>query len=76
MSSRSNHQRLVALEKQMEEAAADFDFEKAVALRDEIVRLRAVYGGATTVVDGRGGAVKGGGRIRREHDDGTVSQGL
>ncbi len=40
MSSRSNHARLVALEKQMEEAAADFDFEKAAALRDEIARLK------------------------------------
>ena len=34
MSSRSNHARLVALEKQMEAAAAAFDFEKAAALRD------------------------------------------
>lgn len=40
MSSRSNHARLVALEKQMDEAAAAFDFEKAAALRDEIARLR------------------------------------
>jgi len=30
----------VALEKEMEAAAADFDFEKAAALRDEIARLR------------------------------------
>ena len=40
MSSRTNHQRLVALEKQMEEAAAAFDFERAATLRDEIARLR------------------------------------
>lgn len=40
MSSRSNHQRLLALEKEMDEAAADFDFEKAAALRDEIARLK------------------------------------
>lgn len=40
MSSRSNHQRLVALEKEMEAAVADFEFEKAAALRDEIARLR------------------------------------
>ena len=40
MSSRTNHARLVALEKQMEAAAAAFDFEKAAALRDEMARLR------------------------------------
>ena len=40
MSSRTNHQRLMALEKQVEAAAATFDFEKAAALRDEIARLR------------------------------------
>lgn len=40
MSSRTNHRRLVALEKQMQEAAAAFDFEKAAALRDELARLR------------------------------------
>lgn len=40
MSSRTNHQRLVALEKDMETAVADFDFEKAAALRDEIARLK------------------------------------
>jgi len=40
MSSRSNHARLVALEKQMNEAAAAFDFERAAALRDEMARLR------------------------------------
>uniref|UniRef100_UPI00403EFBD0 UvrB/UvrC motif-containing protein n=1 Tax=Devosia sp. XK-2 TaxID=3126689 RepID=UPI00403EFBD0 len=40
MSSRTNHQRLMALEKQMDAAAAAFDFEQAAALRDEIARLR------------------------------------
>ncbi|NGP19368.1 UvrB/UvrC motif-containing protein [Devosia aurantiaca] len=40
MSSRSNHARLVALEKEMEEAAANFDFERAAALRDEIARWK------------------------------------
>lgn len=57
MSSRSNHARLVALEKQMEEAAANFDFEKAAALRDVIARLKGEYGGATTVVDDTGEVV-------------------
>jgi Helicase subunit of the DNA excision repair complex len=57
MSSRSNHARLVALEKQMEEAAASLDFEKAAALRDEIARLKGEYGGATTVVDDTGEVV-------------------
>ena len=58
MSSRTNHARLVALERQMEQAAADFDFEKAAALRDEIARLKGEYGQATTVVDESGDAVK------------------
>lgn len=40
MSSRGNHQRLVALEEQMEAAAAASDFERAALLRDEIMRLR------------------------------------
>ncbi len=40
MSSRSNQQRLAALEKEMEAAAEAFDFEKAAALRDEIARLK------------------------------------
>ncbi|ODT69232.1 MAG: hypothetical protein ABS75_17755 [Pelagibacterium sp. SCN 63-23] len=40
MSSKSNYQRLVVLEQQMEAAAADFDFEKAAVLRDEIARLK------------------------------------
>lgn len=46
MSSRSNHQRLVALEKEMDEAAAAFDFEKAGALRDEIARLKGEEDGS------------------------------
>ena len=54
MSSRTNHQRLVALEKQMDEAAAAFDFEKAAALRDEIARLKGEYGDATVVLDENG----------------------
>lgn len=40
MSARTNHERLVALEKAMEEAAAAMDFEKAAALRNEIARLK------------------------------------
>lgn len=40
MSSRSNHGRLVALTRQMEEAAAAMDFEQATALRNEIARLK------------------------------------
>jgi hypothetical protein len=44
VSSRSNHQRLVALEKEMEAAAADFDFETAARLRDEIARLKGEGG--------------------------------
>jgi len=40
MSSRSNHERLVTLTRQMEEAAAAMDFEKATALRNEIARLK------------------------------------
>ena len=40
MSSRSNQARLIALEKEMEAAAAAFDFEKAAALRDEIARWK------------------------------------
>ena len=58
MSSRTNHQRLVALEKQMEAAAADFDFEKAAALRDEIARLKGEYGAANEVVGEDGETVK------------------
>ncbi len=40
MSSRSNHERLVALTRQMEAAAAEMDFETATALRNEIARLK------------------------------------
>ena len=40
MSSRSNHVRLVALEKQMAEAAEAMDFEAAARLRNEIAHLR------------------------------------
>ncbi|UXN74830.1 UvrB/UvrC motif-containing protein [Devosia sp. A8/3-2] len=40
MSSRSNHLRLVALEKQMAAAAEAMDFEKAAAIRNEIARLK------------------------------------
>lgn len=54
MSSRSNHQRLVALESQMEQAAADFDFELAARLRDEIARLRGEDGTASIILDEAG----------------------
>tara|TARA_R110002020_G_scaffold278358_6_gene493803 strand:+ start:3678 stop:3971 length:294 start_codon:yes stop_codon:yes gene_type:complete len=40
MSSRSNHERLLALTRRMEEAAAAMDFEQATALRNEIARLK------------------------------------
>ena len=40
MSSRSNHLKLVALEKQMSQAAAAMDFEAAARLRNEIAHLR------------------------------------
>jgi hypothetical protein len=40
MSSRSNHLRLVALEKQMAQAAEAMDFEEAARLRNEIARLK------------------------------------
>jgi UvrB/UvrC motif-containing protein len=40
MSSRSNHLRLVALEKQMAQAAEEMDFEEAARLRNEIARLK------------------------------------
>ena len=49
---------MIALEKEMEAAAADFDFEKAAALRDEIARLKGEYGDATTVVDETGEPVR------------------
>ena len=40
MSSRSIHERLVALDKQMREAAERMDFEEATRLRNEIARLK------------------------------------
>lgn len=40
MSSRTNHERLVALEAAMDSAVACLDFEQAASLRDEITRLR------------------------------------
>ena len=40
MSSRSNHLRLVALNKRMLAAAAAMDFETAARLRNEIARLK------------------------------------
>lgn len=40
MSSRSIHERLVALEKQMQAAAEAMDFETATALRNEIARIK------------------------------------
>ena len=40
MSSRSIHERLVALEKQMQAAAEAMDFEKATSLRNEMARIK------------------------------------
>lgn len=40
MSSRSIHEQLVTLEKQMQAAAEAMDFETATTLRDEIAHLR------------------------------------
>jgi len=40
MSSRTNHERLAALQAEMDAASAAFDFERAASLRDEIARLR------------------------------------
>ncbi|WP_210246791.1 UvrB/UvrC motif-containing protein [Devosia ginsengisoli] len=40
MSSRSIHERLVVLGKQMAEAAEAMDFEKATALRNEMARIK------------------------------------
>ena len=40
MSSRSINEKLVALARQMEAAAAEMDFEKATALRNEMARIR------------------------------------
>lgn len=53
MSSRSIHERLVALEKQMAAAAEAMDFERASALRDEIARIK----GEAPVVESEDGAV-------------------
>ncbi len=59
MSSRSNHLRLVALEKQMAQAAEAMDFEAAARLRNEMAQLRGEVpdvskvddeGGLTTTV--------------------------
>ncbi|MCW5722017.1 MAG: UvrB/UvrC motif-containing protein [Devosia sp.] len=44
MSSRSNHDRLVALGKEMQDAAEAMDFERAAALRNEIARLKGESG--------------------------------
>lgn len=57
MSSRSNHERLMALETEMNEAAAAFDFERAAALRDAIARLRGEAGDPTVILDEEGNAV-------------------
>jgi UvrB/uvrC motif len=40
MSSRSIHERLVALEKQMQVAAEAMDFEEATRLRNEMARIK------------------------------------
>jgi len=40
MSSRSIHERLVVLEKQMQAAAEAMDFERATALRNEMARIK------------------------------------
>ena len=40
MSSRSIHEKLVALTEQMQAAAEAMDFEKAAGLRNEILRLK------------------------------------
>ncbi|MCR6671900.1 UvrB/UvrC motif-containing protein [Devosia ginsengisoli] len=40
MSSRSIHERLVLLEKQMQAAAEAMDFEAATALRNEMARIK------------------------------------
>ena len=52
MSSRSNHLRLVALEKQMVQAAEAMDFEAATRLRDEIAHLRGEMPEVPKVDDG------------------------
>ena len=53
MSSRSIHERLVALNKQMAAAAEAMDFEQATALRDEIARLK----GETPLPEGEDGTI-------------------
>jgi hypothetical protein len=58
MSSRSNHARLVALEKEMEEAAANFDFERAAQLRDEIARWKGEAGEGSVILDDDGNPVE------------------
>ncbi|WP_082531214.1 UvrB/UvrC motif-containing protein [Devosia sp. Root436] len=40
MSSRSINEKLLALQKQMEAAAAEMDFEKATRLRNEMARIK------------------------------------
>ena len=45
MSSRSIHEKLVALTEQMQAAAEAMDFEKAGALRNEIARIKGESGG-------------------------------
>ena len=40
MSSRSINEKLIALTRQMEAAAAEMDFEKATALRNEVARIK------------------------------------
>jgi hypothetical protein len=52
MSSRSNHLRLVALEKQMAQAAEAMDFEEAARLRNEIAHLRGEMPEIPKVDDG------------------------
>lgn len=47
MSSRSNHLKLTALQKQMEAAAEAMDFEEATRLRDETGASRAKHHWAT-----------------------------
>jgi Helicase subunit of the DNA excision repair complex len=58
MSSRSNHARLVALEKEMAAAAAAFDFEKAARLRDEMARLKGEDAETSAILDADGNVVE------------------
>jgi len=53
MSSRSIHERLVALTEQMQAAAEAMDFERATALRDQIARLK----GETPPLEDESGAL-------------------